>query len=58
MWEAEGIERFDPERWLKKDAEGKPYCDRDAGPANAFGSGPRACFGKINVHVDEGRKFR
>ncbi|GIZ48141.1 hypothetical protein CKM354_001121400 [Cercospora kikuchii] len=46
MWDTKGIERFDPERWLKKDAQGHLYCDRDAGPANAFGSGPRACFGK------------
>ncbi|KAF2207181.1 hypothetical protein CERZMDRAFT_102676 [Cercospora zeae-maydis SCOH1-5] len=46
MWDDEGIERFQPERWLKKDANGNVFCDRDSGPANAFGSGPRACFGK------------
>ncbi|KAM3418109.1 hypothetical protein BST61_g6314 [Cercospora zeina] len=46
MWDNEGIERFDPERWLKKDGNGNVFCDRDSGPANAFGSGPRACFGK------------
>ncbi|KAI5365414.1 putative cytochrome P450 [Septoria linicola] len=46
MWDSEDIAQFRPERWLKEDQEGHVCCDRDAGPANAFGSGPRACFGK------------
>jgi cytochrome P450 len=44
------ITSFLPERWLKtrKDANGSDeiYFDANAGPALAFGVGPRACFGK------------
>ncbi|KAK4206101.1 cytochrome P450 [Rhypophila decipiens] len=46
LWEDEGIHEFKPERWLKKDGEGKEVFDPLAGPTLAFGLGPRGCFGK------------
>ncbi|KAK4225937.1 cytochrome P450 [Podospora fimiseda] len=45
-WEDEGIEKFYPERWLKKDEEGFEQFDPMAGPSLPFGLGPRSCFGK------------
>lgn len=49
-FEDSSITRFLPEGWLKtrKDASGadEVYFDANAGPALAFGVGPRACFGK------------
>lgn len=47
LWEDDGtIGQFKPERWLKKDGEGKEVFDPLAGPTLAFGLGPRGCFGK------------
>ncbi|KAH6670950.1 cytochrome P450 [Plectosphaerella plurivora] len=44
------ITKFLPERWLKTRKSGKGaeevFFDANAGPALAFGVGPRACFGK------------
>ncbi|KAM7208265.1 cytochrome P450 1A1 [Naviculisporaceae sp. PSN 640] len=47
LWEDDGtIGEFKPERWLKKDDQGKVVFDPLAGPTLAFGLGPRGCFGK------------
>jgi cytochrome P450 len=46
MWEDGDIGVFKPERWLKKDGEGREVFDSMAGPTLAFGLGPRGCYGK------------
>ncbi|KAI3324165.1 cytochrome P450 [Xylariaceae sp. AK1471] len=45
-WTGEDAADFDPRRWLKKDASGRDVFDPLAGPMNAFGAGPRGCFGR------------
>lgn len=39
---SDDLAEFKPERWLDKDGNFSP----SAGPSNAFGAGPRGCFGK------------
>jgi cytochrome P450 len=46
-WTGEDAADFDPRRWLKKDASGRDVFDPLAGPMNAFGAGPRGCFGEL-----------
>lgn len=45
-WTGEDAPDFEPCRWLKKDANGRDVFDPLAGPMNAFGAGPRGCFGE------------
>ncbi|KAK1990451.1 cytochrome P450 monooxygenase [Colletotrichum falcatum] len=47
-WDPADVERFVPERWLKRDpaAAGGEAFDANAGPFMAFGHGPRGCFGR------------
>jgi cytochrome P450 len=46
LWDDADCGEFKPERWLKKDDEGKEVFDPLAGPTLAFGLGQRGCFGK------------
>ncbi|KAI1084678.1 cytochrome P450 [Whalleya microplaca] len=43
---AQDLEQFLPERWLKIDEKGGEIFDAGALPQNAFGGGPRGCFGR------------
>lgn len=45
----EGIETYDPERWLVQDEAGEVKFSINQGPTHGFGAGPRACFGKLVV---------
>ncbi|KAF2158788.1 hypothetical protein M409DRAFT_71478 [Zasmidium cellare ATCC 36951] len=40
--------KFNPERWLDKDGNFHQH----AGPTNAFGAGPRSCFGRKWAHLE------
>ncbi len=57
-WDEEDIAQFKPERWLVEqcpDGEGKGGSvtfDPNAGPVNAFGLGPRSCFGRRLAYVE------
>ncbi|OHW89896.1 cytochrome p450 monooxygenase [Colletotrichum incanum] len=51
-WDSEEVEEFQPERWLKKDAEGAKVFDSNAGPFMTFGHGPRACFGRRLAYLE------
>ncbi|KAL1839404.1 hypothetical protein VTJ49DRAFT_1535 [Mycothermus thermophilus] len=46
LWDDGDAGEFKPERWLKRDEQGKEVFDPMAGPQLAFGLGPRGCFGK------------
>ncbi|RFN54955.1 cytochrome p450 1a1 [Fusarium flagelliforme] len=46
------IEQFVPERWLSTDEQGETVFDASQGPQQAFGLGPRACFGKKLVFME------
>ncbi|KAJ4368080.1 hypothetical protein N0V83_006435 [Neocucurbitaria cava] len=47
LWDNASISLFQPERWLKAQAEtGTETFDPMAGPSLPFGLGPRGCFGK------------
>jgi cytochrome P450 len=50
-WDTEGIEKYDPERWLAKDETGKTVFNSNAGPTHSFGAGPRACFGEFMAYT-------
>ena len=43
---AQDLGTFAPERWLRVDEKGAETFDGAALPQNAFGGGPRGCFGK------------
>jgi len=45
-WDNLNPEAFCPERWLRKDAEGKWVFDAASGPTLAFSAGNRGCWGK------------
>ncbi|OQD84140.1 hypothetical protein PENANT_c014G01601 [Penicillium antarcticum] len=45
-WDDLDPEVFRPERWLRKDAEGKWVFDAASGPTLAFSAGNRGCWGK------------
>jgi cytochrome P450 len=51
-WDAEDMELFKPERWLKQDEAGQTIHDAQAGPMLAFGLGPRGCFGKRLAYME------
>ncbi|WQF85261.1 Putative cytochrome P450 [Colletotrichum destructivum] len=51
-WDAENVEDFVPERWLKKDTEGREVFDTNAGPISTFGYGPRGCFGRRLAYLE------
>lgn len=55
-FDAADIAQFLPERWLRTQrAEGggeETVFDQNAGPAQAFGMGPRGCFGKRLSYVE------
>ncbi|KAI1501832.1 cytochrome P450 [Biscogniauxia marginata] len=40
------LDTFAPERWLRVDKKGDEVFDAGALPQNAFGGGPRGCFGR------------
>ncbi|KAK3069043.1 hypothetical protein LTR53_012922 [Teratosphaeriaceae sp. CCFEE 6253] len=46
VWDVTDIGVFQPERWLSIDDQGAVAFDSRAGPVNAFGMGPRGCFGR------------
>ncbi|KAK3070360.1 hypothetical protein LTR53_010602 [Teratosphaeriaceae sp. CCFEE 6253] len=46
IWDVTDIGVFQPERWLSIDDQGAVAFDSRAGPVNAFGMGPRGCFGR------------
>lgn len=48
-WDDQGIEDFEPGRWIEKDDNGEDVFDSRAGPALPFGAGPRRCFGKLAI---------
>ncbi|KAI0133285.1 cytochrome P450 [Hypoxylon sp. NC0597] len=43
---AQDLEKFAPERWFKIDEDGSEVFDPSALIQNAFGGGPRGCFGR------------
>ncbi len=45
-WDDSNPTEFLPERWLRKDQEGKVIFDASLGPALAFSAGNRGCWGK------------
>lgn len=45
-WDDMDPEKFMPERWLRKDDDGKVVYDAQAGPMLAFSLGLRGCFGR------------
>ncbi|KAL1870952.1 hypothetical protein Plec18167_007259 [Paecilomyces lecythidis] len=45
-WSSEGLSRFDPERWLTLDSDGRKRFNARAGPRHMLGTGVRACFGQ------------
>ncbi|KAL0944812.1 cytochrome p450 monooxygenase [Colletotrichum truncatum] len=51
-WSSKDVHMFKPERWLKRDEEGKAMVfDASAGPMQSFGFGPRQCFGKRLAYI-------
>jgi len=46
------ITQFVPERWLTTNEEGEVVFDGSRSPQQAFGLGPRACFGKKLVFME------
>ncbi|KAF2209602.1 hypothetical protein CERZMDRAFT_70096 [Cercospora zeae-maydis SCOH1-5] len=45
-WDENDMHEFKPERWLKRDRDGREVFDQFAGPAIVFGAGARGCLGK------------
>ncbi|GAD98123.1 similar to cytochrome P450 [Paecilomyces variotii No. 5] len=45
-WPPEEISRFDAERWLTLDGDGRKRFNARAGPRHMLGTGVRACFGQ------------
>lgn len=50
-WNTEGIEKYNPDRWLVKDESGAVTFNINAGPSHGFGAGPRACFGEFVARI-------
>lgn len=48
----EEMASFDPERWLKTEADGSKVFDATLGPHLAFGAGPRRCFGRKLAYLE------
>ncbi|RKK06579.1 hypothetical protein BFJ65_g18477 [Fusarium oxysporum f. sp. cepae] len=52
-WSEEGMEEFQPERWLTKDAKTEEEAfDSTAGPTMPFGLGLRGCFGRRLAYME------
>jgi len=55
-WDPHDVGSFSPERWLKtkkgEDGVEHEVFDPHAGPQNAFGQGPRACFGRRLAYLE------
>jgi cytochrome P450 len=54
-WDPDGINEFDPERWLvasSSDGSGAKEFDGTAGPQLAFSLGPRGCYGKRLAYLE------
>ncbi|KAI9643369.1 hypothetical protein NHQ30_007988 [Ciborinia camelliae] len=45
-WSSDDLSRFDPERWLTNDSDGRKRFNARAGPRHMLGTGVRACFGQ------------
>ena len=50
-WDDSQPASFNPERWLKREADGRLSFDPLSGPMLAFSAGPRGCFGKRLVRL-------
>lgn len=51
-WDAEGMGRFQPERWLVRTEIGGEAFDSSAGPTIPFGLGLRGCFGRRLAYME------
>lgn len=52
VWDPEGMDLFNPDRWLKIDETGDIMYDSEAGPFLSFGLGPRGCFGRRLAYLE------
>jgi cytochrome P450 len=43
---------FDPDRWLRTEADGSKVFDGTLGPHLSFGLGPRSCFGRKLAYLE------
>jgi cytochrome P450 len=48
-WDPLDISKFNPDRWLKTDNDGRMEIDMQSGPNTQFGGGARGCFGMLIV---------
>ncbi|KAH6637941.1 cytochrome P450 [Boeremia exigua] len=48
----EEMAAFNPDRWLKTDANGSQIFDATLGPHLGFGAGPRSCFGRKMAYIE------
>lgn len=52
VWDPEDMDKFNPDRWLKKKETGDIVYDPQAGPFLSFGMGPRGCFGRRLAYME------
>lgn len=48
----EEMAAFNPDRWLKTEADGSKVFDASLGPHLGFGAGPRGCFGRKLAYLE------
>lgn len=51
-WDMEGMDRFQPERWLARTETNEETFDSSAGPTLPFGLGLRGCFGRRLAYLE------
>lgn len=51
-WHHTDLDKFDPERFLRKDRDGNVQYDGSAAPMQSFGAGVRGCFGRRLAYVE------
>lgn len=52
VWDHSDVRDFNPERWMKRESDGKEAFDSRAGPSLPFGAGPRGCFGRRLAYLE------
>jgi len=52
-WDEEGMDVFNPDRWLVTSESGEKVFDSQAGPHLLFGGGLRGCFGKRLAYLEK-----
>lgn len=51
-WDGERMDKYNPERWLVLDDNGRMKFNSTAGPALPFGLGLRGCFGRKLAYLE------